>query len=358
MTPRLILPFDRWPEIDRAAWTAAQSPGNVFIDGGGAAAWSTKNVKQIAKSYGRWLAYLAAAGMLDPTVAPDARASADALRGFVEALRRDHLSSETVFSTVRNLKDALRVMAPGAELGPLKRLVARLDRERTPSRDKARRIEDPVRLLQAGLDFIDDRTGSGHPRHNAHLRAGWARDGLIVALLACRPLRLANLTAIRLERHLTRRGAGWWLSFSAEETKERQPLDLPWPPILGQLLEKYLDEWRPVLLKADSDALWISNRGRPMTEQAVYYRVVFVTKTVLGRPVNPHLFRDSALTKAAEDSPEALALVSKMLGHRSLKTGEQHYNHARQVVAQARYHEALSRLLRDIEDPEGDAPAP
>jgi hypothetical protein len=36
-----------------------------------------------------------------------------------------------------------------------------------------------------------------------------------------------------------------------------------------------------------------------------------------------------------------------MLGHRSLKTGEQHYNHARQVIAQRRYQADLLRLIDD-----------
>jgi integrase len=68
---------------------------------------------------------------------------------------------------------------------------------------------------------------------------------------------------------------------------------------------------------------------------------------MLGHPINPHLFRDSALTAAAEHSPEQVALVSKMLGHRSLRTGEQHYNHARQVIAQRLYQEDLLRLIDD-----------
>jgi integrase len=51
----------------------------------------------------------------------------------------------------------------------------------------------------------------------------------------------------------------------------------------------------------------------------------------------PHMFRDCALTAAAEQSPEQVALVARVLGHRSLRTGEQHYNHARQLIAHRRY---------------------
>jgi integrase len=348
---RRSLPFESWPAVDRLAWEAARQAGDPLSDGGGAAHWSEKNCRQIAKSYGRWLQYLTLTSQLVPEVPPAARISEASLLGFVALLRRDDLSSETVFGTVRNLKSAVCAMAPDADLLIVKRLVARLDRERAPRRHKFQRVEDPRKLLAAGLRYIEARTCSREPGHSDQLRAGWARSGLLVCLLACRPLRLANLTSITLHQHLDQRGEGWWLRFAATETKERRPLEMPWPHVLTPLLEQYLALWRPRLLRTKSDALWISNRGGAMTEQAVYCQVVQVTKMTLGRPINPHLFRDSALTAAAEHSPEQVALVAKLLGHRSLKTGEKHYNHARQVVAQRRYLADLSRLIGVGEPP-------
>ena len=286
MTPyRKIIPREAWPETDRLAWEAARQLGDPFSPAGGAAHWSTKTCRQIVKNYGRWLQYLERTGQLDGAVPPAARISDPTLRGFVAMLREDNLSSETVFSVVRNLREALRVMDPPADRSILERLVGRLNRQRSPSRNKPQRVEDPAKLLEAGLQFIEARAHSEQPGHHDQLRAGWARSGLIVAVLACRPLRLANLTAITLERHLHRRGDAWWLQFGADETKERRPLEMPWPPILTQLLEQYLSVWRPRLLRTESDSLWISNRGRPMTEQAIYCQVVQVTREILGRPI-------------------------------------------------------------------------
>jgi integrase len=65
----------------------------------------------------------------------------------------------------------------------------------------------------------------------------------------------------------------------------------------------------------------------------------------------PHMFRDCALTAAAEQSPEQVALVARVLGHRSLRTGEQHYNHARQLIAHRRCMADLSRMVGDSEPP-------
>ena len=178
MIPRRVLPFETWPESDRLAWTTARRPSDPFSRAGGAADCSEKNCRQIVKSYGRWLQYLNLAGQLVPEMPPAARVSEVTLLGIVAALRQDDLSSETVYSTLRNLKDMLRVMDPVADLGILKRLVARLDRERTPRRHKPQRIEDPRRLLRAGLEFIEGRAYSREPGHNSQLRAGWVRSGL------------------------------------------------------------------------------------------------------------------------------------------------------------------------------------
>ena len=173
---RKILRKEGWPEIDRLAWEEARKRSDPFSDAGGAAHWSEKNCHQIAKSYGRWLQYLNATGRLDPHKSPAARVFEPSLRGYVAILRQDKLSSETVYGAVRNLKDALRVMAPGADLGILRRLVARLDRERAPSRNKPQRVEDPAKLLEAGLRFVEVRAYSQQPGHHRQVRAGWARQ--------------------------------------------------------------------------------------------------------------------------------------------------------------------------------------
>ena len=67
------------------------------------------------------------------------------------------------------------------------------------------------------------------------------RDGLMIACLAYRPLRLANFIGLELGRQLQRRGTGWWLEIPAAETKTRRPIALPFPAPL----ELYLVRWRP-----------------------------------------------------------------------------------------------------------------
>jgi integrase len=75
-----------------------------------------------------------------------------------------------------------------------------------------------------------------------------------------------------------------------------------------------------------------------MTENALYDRIVRVTRAVFGRPVNPHLFRDCAATALAMENPDHIRIVAPLLGHTNLTTAERFYN-------QGQAHQAAKRHL-------------
>ena len=104
------------------------------------------------------------------------------------------------------------------------------------------------------------------------------RDGLIIALLAARPLRLRNLTGLDLDHTLVRRGTQWWIEFSESETKTNNVIELPWPEALVAPLETYLARHRHVLAnmrggstRPVGDALWVSGKGSAMTRNGIYW---------------------------------------------------------------------------------------
>src|SRR5262249_4154335 len=132
------------------------------------------------------------------------------------------------------------------------------------------------------------------------------RDGLMIGLLASRPLRLRNITGLVLDRNLVRREDGWWIQIPAFETRSTTPIEVPWPDKLVPHLEIYLAEHRSGIAAlrglrsgTTSDALWLSMYGLPMTDNGIYDRVVARTREGLGQPINPHLFRDCAVTSVA-----------------------------------------------------------
>src|SRR4051812_11565876 len=70
---RLCLPLAAQPALDRAGWAAATSPGDLLLDAGPAAHLKPGSLLRHSASYGRWLAWFAATGRLDPDTGPAAR---------------------------------------------------------------------------------------------------------------------------------------------------------------------------------------------------------------------------------------------------------------------------------------------
>jgi hypothetical protein len=73
------------------------------------------------------------------------------------------------------------------------------------------------------------------------------RDGLMIALLICCPMRLRNLTDIVSGRHLIFDGHAYRLEFTAAETKTGRPYVAAVPPELTTYLDDYLHVHRPTL---------------------------------------------------------------------------------------------------------------
>jgi integrase/recombinase XerD len=192
-------------------------------------------------------------------------------------------------------------------------------------------------------------TGARSPRR----RAVAYRDGLIVALLAARPLRRRNFATLELGRHLARAGEGWRIVVPGEETKTGRPLDLLFPEVLMPALERYLAVHRPVLAmqpgrgrgKAGA-ALWLSAEGGPLSEVMLGYLVKERTRAAFGRAINPHLFRDAAATSLAIEDPARVRIAAQVLGHTAFATTERHYNLARSQDAASAWHQILGGLRR------------
>jgi hypothetical protein len=73
---------------------------------------------------------------------------------------------------------------------------------------------------------------------------------------------------------------------------------------------------------ASIDAFWLSMYGSPMTDNGIYGRIVARTRERLRQPINPHLFRDCAVTSLAIDDPANIGIASRLLGHRTGSTTE------------------------------------
>ena len=189
--PRRVDPSPRclvlaaWPARDRTAFDAALRPGDIFEDGGGAAHWSQRTVAKVCAATAAGSVGLRAASARSlnrPGTSGKPRAP--------EALsRRCRASQRTLHGLLPRPGTAHDPARDGADIDWtwLGRIEAALRARATPSRNKRARLKPAGELEALGRRLM----AKAEAILNAPLkRAVGYRDGLMIALLARRPLRL------------------------------------------------------------------------------------------------------------------------------------------------------------------------
>ena len=200
-------------------------------------------------------------------LAPAERVTPKRVAAYIAELRAER-ADYTVLCRIQELFDALRVMAPDEDWSWLAQVYRNLRRGRPTGARQAVAPKTDRRTRRAGRTH-HGRSRDG-PDWSARRRAVHFRDGLMIALLAYRPVRIKNLAAMRLGQQLKKISGNWWILFAAEETKSHRAYEAMFPSALLPRLQRYLELHRPVLLRgesggaeADIDALWVSEVGNP-----------------------------------------------------------------------------------------------
>ena len=170
------------------------------------------------------------------------------------------------------------------------------------------------------------------------------RDGLMLAMWAARPLRLGECLSLCIGTTIRKEGNRYVARLGAEARKSKRSLEVPYPVELTPAIDTYISNVRPILARAnrveeiETDALWLSRKGRRISACNVNHRVRKLTLTYLGRDLCPHLIRDCAATSIATKAPKDVGITRNILGHATLRMSEQHYNQANMVSALQRLH--------------------
>ncbi len=156
---------------------------------GPAAHWRRATRQKVASSYGRFLTFASLRGQLGESVAPEDLNLPELLRGDVGELR-ERVSPVTLGQRLTDLHEAFRVMAPDADFEFLRKAARRASTLASPTRHKAGKIVHPRLILELAIRLMEE--AERLPGLNLS-RACRDRDGLLLALLAARPIRLGNL---------------------------------------------------------------------------------------------------------------------------------------------------------------------
>lgn len=230
----------------------------------------------------------------------------------------------------------------------MRRYLERLANQEGPVKREHSRLVSTGHLVDAGLALA--RSALLNPIQLR--RAEQFRDGLMIALLALRPLRIKNFAGLRLGHSLIEISNSYLLCIPGSEAKTGSPIELTVPDDLCPLFKEYLAVHRPRLaVPASSDHVWLTAAGTPYLTTNLSQRISMLTLRHVGVAISAHLFRDCAATTIATEMPEQVLIIAPLLGHTSLRTSEDHYNHAQGINAGRKYQEALSQVRASLRGP-------
>jgi integrase len=342
---RRALPFSQWPARDREFWEKAIRDGDIFDERGSAAHWSPRTRETNIQHYARWLGYLRWKGELCDRMGPASRVTREKVGAYNQHLTRI-VAPRTRLSMLVGLKVTIQAMYPEDSWRWLQDFCNRVQKCAKPIRDKRSRIlpsgEIYVRAKQELKRIADEP---------ATLKAAIAfRDALILALMAARPIRVRNATAIEVGKHLIKIECRWRLAFLPDEVKNHEPIEFFLPDDLVKWLELYIENFRPIFPGAAlSSRFWLNQYGPVTDDRFIYNRMIPLTRRLFGKPINPHLLRDCAASTLAMQSPEFIRDAARLLGHRHFSTTERYYIQADDLAASRSVNDILEHILASLE---------
>ena len=244
-----------------------------------------------------------------------------------------------------------------ASLAKLKRYRSKLSPTRSGLRPRPRKAlrqfadRENIEKLLILPQIIHMRLSRKHQLTVADARL--MQVALALELLLMRPIRRANLVALRLGEHVLKAGGRTLIVLDESEVKNSVAHDYAIPPESARLLDFYVTRLLPLLGDNRLGFLFPGeNPGKPKSAEQFgrFFRKTILAET--GLEVYPHLLRHFAATLYLTENPEGLEVMRRVLGHRSAETTHRSYAGIHDQVAVRRFDELVlgirGAILKEI----------
>jgi site-specific recombinase XerD len=212
------------------------------------------------------------------------------------------------------------------------------------NRERLRPFDDPehVRRFLCLPDTI--RQHVERDKRAPAQKAVLAQVAAAIALLQAIPIRIANMCAIEINRHLKPQRKEVHLVISESETKNRHPVDFNIPEHALGILRWYMTEYRPYLVREPTDALFPGRNGKHKTAPMLGLQIKKTVFEFTGLAFNVHLFRHFAGKAFLDQQPGNYEVVRQVLGHKRLDTTTSFYSGAEAKQASAMFNDVVDTL--------------
>ena len=151
-----------------------------------------------------------------------------------------------------------------------------------------------------------------------------AQLAVAVAILTFAPVRICNLVSIELGQNLIKPGGlqtPYWLVFPHYDVKNRVDLNFKFDQPLTDLIDEYIHEFRPPLLRgANASWLFPGEGSKPKNKLLFGTQITWRIQKAVGLRVTPHQFRHAAAAIYLKHHPGDYETVRRVLGHRDIQT--------------------------------------
>ena len=342
--PYRSLPVHEWPEADRKALEETCRPGLRLKPGGRASHFAEASLKDFTNRYGAYLGFLQRRGVLNLKAKAAAQVTRPNVNAYIVELKARKVLSVTIWNCVYKLRRASQLLDPKRDIGWLIEIENEAALVMTP-RSKFERLVLTNRLVEAGLTLIAEAEKNVKSRFD---RARGIRNGLMIVILALTQIRLKNFVALEIGSSFKEVASSWWISVLGGSTKNRRWIEKRIPNVFNRVIELYLEEARPILMKSPGpdNSLWISGQtGRRFTYKNLGSLVSKITLRTLGVDVSPHLFRTAAASTAALNLPGFPYLATALLGQADRRIADEHYKRTTSLRAANIYGDLIQQYL-------------
>jgi integrase len=164
----------------------------------------------------------------------------------------------------------------------------------------------------------------------APIKAGiTAQLATAVSILTFAPIRLSNLVSIESGQNLIKPGGlntPYWLVFPDYDVKNRVDLNFRFDQPLTDLIDEYIQDFRPALLRgANTPLLFPGENGRPKAKLTFSKLITDRIQKAIGLRITVHQFRHAAAAIYLKYHPGDYETVRRLLGHRDIQTTVRFY---------------------------------
>jgi integrase len=165
------------------------------------------------------------------------------------------------------------------------------------------------------------------------------------------PLRVANLAALEVGKHLVFVGAGRQehavIALPSQIVKNDTDLEYPLPPESTRLIRRYVGTFPPLIAPPGSTNLFPGQGGRPKRPATLAKQATAVIRRRVGHRIHFHLLRHFAALLYLGEFPGRYEGARRLLGHKGTSTAIDAYAGSEQAAAARQFDEVVLRLRRE-----------